>query len=361
MKSHIESGIFILLVLSFGMTRGQDPNFSQFNNNPIYYNPAMTGLHTGFHGYFTFRNQWPALPYDFKSYQFSAEVGDRNLPGAGGLGLFFSTDNQGIGYIKNLNLGISLGVRIPIVERLVSQIGIKASWFQKRINWDDLVFPDELSEKLGNILPTNFINPDRNVINAADFGAGGLIQGANPNNNLNIILGFAVDHLFQPNMSFLKTGEAPIPRKWVVHLDMLISTISGSLLSNADPNDLKINLGCYYQNQAGLNSIQAGLNLTKFGVYAGLWYKGAFGTYANSLMVLLAGYRYSFSEEMGIKFTYSYDMQMTGVLQGTGGAHEISLVLDLNNVSLFGGSGGGSNRIFEGGRQSGNPIECPQF
>ena len=355
---------FLLCILSMGTVHllGQDPNYSQFLNAPLYYNPAYTGLYTGLHARFSFRDQWPALPYDFKSYHFSADVGDRNLPGSGGLGIILNTDNDGLGFIKNFDLGITLSVRIPFSAMAIGQVGIKASWLQKSVRWDDFVFSDALSEKYGNIYQTGFIQPDRNVLNMPDFGVGGIVQFVNEPGSLSGTVGLAVDHLFEPDQSFLQTAKAPLPRKWVGHADMIIAVGSTSGFNVMDDDALKINPGIIYQNQGRLNTFQAGVNLTKFGIYVGLWYKGAFGTYSNGAMTFMGGYRYTFADNMNIKFTYSYDMQLTGALQGTGGAHEISLILEFGNISIFGGTSGSSRRGMPGSKGgNGAHMECSEF
>jgi hypothetical protein len=75
---------------------------------------------------------------------------------------------------------------------------------------------------------------------------------------------------------------------------------------------------------------------------------------------MLGGYRYVFADNFGVRFTYSYDMQLSGDLSGTGGAHEITLVLDFNSGGFLGGSGGGSRSgIRRGGYDS--RLECSEF
>ena len=69
----------------------------------------------------------------------------------------------------------------------------------------------------------------------------------------------------------------------------------------------------------------------------GAWYKTTFEDNPSYTMVLLAGYRYVFGENMSIKFMYTYDMEMGGALAGTGGAHEISMILNFNELNVFGG------------------------
>ena len=133
------------------------------------------------------------------------------------------------------------------------------------------------------------------------------------------------------------------------------------LNSASDP--LKIMVGGLYMNQSNLNSLQFGLNLLKYNIYLGCWYKSTLTGVVNSACAIVAGYKFNFYEDMSIKFMYSYDIQISGALQGTGGAHEISLILELDKFSLFGGGGGGSSIPGggAGGRKYGGPMECPTF
>jgi type IX secretion system PorP/SprF family membrane protein len=359
----LRSLILAAMIFLTGFTKGQDPNFSQFFNTPLYYNPAFTGLNAGVHGRFTFRDQWPNLPADFKSYYFSADIGDRNIPGSGGIGLIVESDNEGIAFINNLMIGLDIAVRIPIASNIISQVGIKAAVGQKHVDWDDFVFTDQLSERYGNIYQTQFIAPGENKKTFPDFGAGGLIQFTNAESSVYGTAGFAVDHIFQPDVSFISSGNAPLPRIWVVHTDFIISTGAASSSSTSGAGEpLKLNPGILYQNQNGLNSLELGLNLLKYNIYLGGWYKNTMGTDANSSIALLAGYRFYFAENMSIRFMYSYDLQISGYLQGTGGAHEISLILDFEKLQVFGhGGGGGGGYTPRGTYSKHSPVECSTF
>lgn len=345
---------------------GQDINYSQYFSTPLYYNPAFTGLNTGLRARFLFRDQWPTLPVDIKSYYFSADIGDRNLPGAGGIGLMVHSDDPGYGLISNLEAALTVGVRIPITAFMVAQVGVKAAVVQRLVNWDELVFSDQLDPKYGNIYQTGFIPPDADKRVYPDFAAGGILQFISPTGSINGNIGFACDHIFKPDQAFLSNASAPLPRKWVVHGDIVISSgySSSSFYRSAD-EPLKLNIGFLYQNQAKFNSLQVGLNMLKFNIYLGGWYKTVMTGNTGSSVVLLAGYRYNFAPDMSVKFIYSYDLQVSKSLSGTGGAHEISLVLEFGNVSLFGGSGGGGGRggFIPGGagRRGYSSMECPTF
>lgn len=363
-KPGIKSAILgILSVLISSSSLGQDPNFSQFFMNPIYYNPANTGINTGLRARFTYRDQWANLPVDFRSYAFTADLGDRNLPGSGGLGLTVNSDNEGLGFIRNLTVGLNIGVRIPLSSTMIAQVGLRASFLQKSLNWDDFVFTDQFSEKYGNIYPSSFQRPDINTKTVPDFGAGGVIQYSNETSSVIGSIGFAIDHFFQPDVSFLGTDKSPLPRKYVLHSDFIITTGSGyntnyntAIRGAGDP--LKLNPGFIYQNQNGLNAFQIGMNLLKYNVYLGGWYKNSSKPNAASSLALLAGYRYFFADEMSVKFMYSYDLQMSGPLQSAGGSHEISLVIEFGKLQVFGRGGGYTPRTTY---KKYLPIECSSF
>jgi len=361
MKKYVNIHIICILgmILIDPGVRGQDPNFSQFFNTPAYYNPAFTGLNTGLHARFTYRNQWPNLPASFKSYFFSADLGERNLPGSGGLGFIVNSDNEGVGFIRNLSMGLNLSVRIPLSDYMVSQVGIRASMVQKSVNWDDFVFTDQLSEKYGNIYNSAFAHPENNKRIFPDFGIGGLIQFSNDASRFNGSAGVAIDHFFQPDEGFLTTEKSPLPRKWVVHTDFIITTgddgYSSGTRGTGDP--LKLNPGIIYQNQDGMSALEAGFNLLKYNVYLGGWYKVSMGSNGSSILALVAGYRYKFAEDMSIKFIYSYDIQISGPARGAGGAHEISMILDFDKLTVFGGGNGG----YYPARMKYSQIECSSF
>ena len=319
---------------------GQDPNYSQWLNAPLYYNPAFTGVNSGIRARFSARDQWPNLQQDFRTYYFSADFGDRNLPGAGGIGLLVNKDNEGVSFIKDLTIGLTLSARIPISSKIITQVGIKGSLMQKWLMWNNLVFSDQLNPKYGNIYSAAVTPPDNQQKMFPDFGVGGLMQFINEEGNISGTAGFAVDHIFQPDESFFSVAKSPLPRKYIAHADFIISMGNGPS-SSQNPvrgfgDALKLNPGIIFQNQHGLSSIQIGLNMLKYNFYLGGYFKASSIYGASTSLMLLAGYRYMVSGGISMKFMYSYDLQVSKNLQGTGGAHEISLILEFRNISLSG-------------------------
>lgn len=340
-RNHFISVAWIVLTVMAGfVVRGQDPNYSQWLNAPLYYNPAYAGLNSGLKLRLSCRDQWPNLPVDFKTMYFSGDYGDRNLPGSGGVGLLVNRDNEGIGFIRNLSVSAVVAVRIPISYNLIIQVGLKGGIVQKWIQWTDFVFSDQLSGRYGYIGPTQLPEPENQTRLSPDFGAGGLMQYINTAGNVTLTAGISVDHLFQPDQSFIGVLKAPLPRKYTGHLDMVITLGDGPNSSQnpvkgfADP--LRLNPGILYQNQNNLQSFQIGVNALKYNIYLGGYFKATSVYGPTTSLMLLTGYRYILSSTTNIRFMYSYDLQISKNLQGTGGAHEISLIIEFKGMQMPG-------------------------
>ncbi|MBM3404152.1 MAG: type IX secretion system membrane protein PorP/SprF [Bacteroidetes bacterium] len=370
MKKVIITCLCFCVAIFLNVAWAQDPNYSQYFATPLHYNPAFTGINTGVRARFTYRNQWPTLLIPYKSYHFSADVGARQIPGSGGIGLMINSDNDGMGFIQNTMVGLTIAVRVPITSYIISQIGIKAAYVQKSVDWDDFIFTDQFDKRYGNILPSNFIPPNNNKVSYPDFGAGGILQFSTSEGIVSGSLGFAADHLFQPDQSFLMNQNDQLKRRFVVHADAVIDVEGNSSYTrNNQDKGLQINPAVLCQFQGKSDAISAGLNLSKYGFYLGAWYKSVLSDFYSGSAVLLGGFHYNFIEEVGFQIVYSYDMPMSKNLQGTGGAHEISLVFEFDSKSTFGlGGRSGSGRGFgrtgtysRWGRDSGNLEECPAF
>ena len=72
--------------------------------------------------------------------------------------------------------------------------GIKASFVQKSLDWENAVWGDQIDPALGAVLPTN--QPQGNNAIYADFNSGLLLFSKN------LFLGVSVDHLTRPKEIF---------------------------------------------------------------------------------------------------------------------------------------------------------------
>ena len=364
-------GILIAVILLATITgivpvTAQDPIFSQFYNNPIYYNPGYIGLNPGFRARFNYRDQWTGIPEDFKTYNFSLDVAERALPGSGGLGLLVLSDKAGTGLIKANNVGIGTAARVPLQENMVTQVGFMVSFVQKSLNYDALVFPDQLHPRYGNIYPTQFDIPDKNRVTYPDFSVGGVYRFAETGASIAGIqgtVGVAVHHVFQPNESFLNLNS-PLPRKLVINGDLVLEVDRGrssSYRNYRNSGSFKFNPGFIYEKQADFSTYSVGLNILKSSIYLGAWFRNqTFDLFKANDAMFTIGINAPFNRETRMKIMYSYDYIITDLRTAARASHEIAIVWEFDQFSMFGGSvNGGFNPGYRGGRV--REMECCPF
>jgi len=323
------AGILITSVLH---VKAQDVDFSQFFNNSTYYNPAYVGLTKGLKVRMNYRRQWTGLSGDFHAYDFSADVADRSLPGAGGIGIIATSNLQGLGSIKTSMVGLIPAVRIHINRFSVFQLGAMVSVVSRQVNWNNLVFSDQLDPRLGNIGPSSFPTPGSRPIIFPDFAVGGIYQMKI--NNVVGTFGFAVHHITQPDQSFLQ-DVSPLPREYVAHGDLVI-TLARHSGYYYRKREIKLNPGIFFKQQAAMQMLTFGANVYVSNVYFGFWYKDeVFSNRGFGTFVWLAGLEIPFGEDNRMKVMYSYDMNTLHNTNFTGPSHEISLIFELDNVRLI--------------------------
>jgi len=354
MKTKYFLSLLVFLSTTF-CAKSQDQNYSQFFNNSIYYNPAYAGLYNGIRTNFNYRNQWTNLPYDFNSYNVALDMSARGLPGAGGVGLIIHHNNEGEGMIKNLYAGLVLATRIHPNEDYAIQFGITTALAQKKIDWDGLVFPDQLDGKYGNIYSTNFTEPYRSDVIYPDFNFGSVLNYNSE--GMNARIGGSIHHIFQPKIGFVNT-ESQLYMKFVAHADAVIfieNNSTGQRKKGGGGDGARINPGFLFENQNGANSFSLGINAYKSFIYLGLWFRTEdINTQNLNSMVFLTGVNLPFSNDSRIKIMYSYDYVMNKLI-AVGGTHEIGIVFEFSNENVFGATSG------KGRRTNWGTIPCATF
>lgn len=285
-------------------------------------------------------------------FNFSADIADRNIPGAGGLGIIATNDQQGFGTLQTSVIGIIPSVRIPINNFSVFHLGAMVSLMSRQVNWDNLVFGDQLDPRLGNIGPSSFQSPGSGPIFFPDFSVGGIYQMQA--GNVTGTFGFAVHHVTQSDQSFLD-NIAPLPRKWVAHMDFIID-FQRHRGFYARARSFKLNPGILFESQDHMQLLSLGTNAYMQNIYAGLWYQNeVFQTSSISNMVWMVGMNVPFKNETRMKLIYSFVMNLSGNLSFPGPSHEINLIFELDNISLI------NPYRMRRSSKSRNSVECSPF
>ncbi|RZK89439.1 MAG: type IX secretion system membrane protein PorP/SprF, partial [Pedobacter sp.] len=156
----MRSGIkFVLLLLILPIiTMAQDNIYSQFYNAPIYLNPALTGQFEGdIRVNALYRNQWTGLSGDFSYLSASADLNLQKLNS--GVGLIFNRSSEGTAYLQKNNIALSYSYIIG-GEDFTLSFGLQGGITNQKLNWDRLVFGDQIDINAG-IIPGGISGAER--------------------------------------------------------------------------------------------------------------------------------------------------------------------------------------------------------
>lgn len=322
--------LFILIVCLFMASSAiaQDPYYTQYYNAPLYYNPAFTGIDKGLKIRINYRDQWPQYSDDLKSYNFSMDVAERFMPGAGGLGIIVNTNKEGNGFIKRNQIGGSFSARIRMGDYWISQFGLMISYIQKQIDNDDFIWGDQLDNLHGLLYPnSSFAGFPNQNISYADLNLG--YAAKYQKHYVSATFGVAVQHLTKPNESF-SSLEQRLARKYLFSSDFVI-------LQRSNPKmGFKFNPGLLYEYVGGYHTFTLGSNISKSVMYAGLWYRSKQSQIYNyqSVSALVGVNIPMVNKYSRLKLMYSYDISINN-MTGNGGAHEITLRFEFDQIHLF--------------------------
>lgn len=316
----------------FGLNaKAQDPNFSQFFLNSIYYNPALTGINDGFRAGTSYRNLWSAIPSKFNTGTASFDAAGVNKMG---LGLLASMDVEGEGKLRTTCISGNYSYRVLEAMNFRFQLGVTGQYVRKQVDWSQLVFSDQLDEVFGNVYGSSFISPSNEVAQYVDFGAGGALsfntgigEGRN-GKNMTGTVGVAMYHLAQPKDAFIGAGIDYLPRKLVVHGELKITSPT-FLYAPA----------FIYEHQSIMSTFQAGLNFSKVNMFAGMWFRNKSFTFNaqkyDSFIFNIGITRKMEKSNTKMKIGYSYDFTISRLKTSSFGTHELALTFEWGDKVLF--------------------------
>jgi len=303
------------------MAYGQDPVYSQYYNSPILTNPAFAGNNRGALVSISYRNQWPSIDNAYTTYSVAY---DQRWNKSSGVGLYVTADDSGNGALKTTKLGGIYSYRIRIVDDLYIKGALDVAFGQSRIDQSKLIFLDNLDPQFGLTTPGGVSFPTAEVISTApsrsyfDVSSGVLLYSSK------FYGGLSFKHMNTPNIDFLDdlTGEkGNLPIRWSLHggtqinLDRGNNGEYGTFIS---PNVLFVKQNDFWQANVG-----ALVNVSQ--MFGGLWLRHS-GNNSDSVIASVGG-------KSGIfKISYSFDYTVSGLSIGSGGSHEVSVVMNFDKL-----------------------------
>ncbi len=306
--------LLIVLVLFSGITNrvnGQDALFSQFYANPLYLNPALTGAERCTRLVMNYRNQPYPTFGSFSTYSFSVDTYTDRLNG--GVGLHILHDSQG-GLLDYTQAGILYAYHGRLSREWFVNFGMQATYINHRLNWSNLVFPDQFNPATGNIVnSTAETAPSGLSSHNIDFASGIVFY------NDDFYGGFSVHHLTQPGIEFFE-GEK-LPMRYTLHLGY--EFFPGGRSRRTQSGQVSFSPNLIVQSQGDFHRINYGLYANLQPITAGAWLRQSL-SYPNSLIFVLG------LKQVNYAIAYSYDYSLSGFSGFGGGAHELSVLLNFN-------------------------------
>ncbi|GAA4423764.1 hypothetical protein GCM10023188_02930 [Pontibacter saemangeumensis] len=316
----------------------QDVHLTQQYANRLYLNPAFAGINSSWSVALSHRNQWPALNGSFITNQLAA---DYRIPGTkSAASLLVQQDRAGVGGLQKWQVAGGYAYHTNLSSKWAMSAGLQAAVASLRVNFDNLVFGDQLSDK-GIVAVTSAEASSFEPSYYVDFTVGGLAYTDQ------FWAGLTAAHLNRPGYGFNRETELPIRYIAIAGYKFYTKTYEeqGQLF------ELSFSPTATFMHQQNLNRLDIGLYTIYTPLTLGLIYKGVpvtGGTNQDQTLSVIAGLQLR-----SIRLGYSHDVGLQGFSAEAGGANEISLVFEPSDF----------NNLFKSrsGRKLNRNIVCPAF
>jgi type IX secretion system PorP/SprF family membrane protein len=333
MKKTLIPALFCVLFST--LSTAQDPIFSQYYAMPLQMNPAFAGSAFAPRFGLAYRHQWPGFSNAYQTYGVFYE---QRIPRINsGIGFHLEGDNAGDGILRGTRFSTNYAYRLMFTKSVGVRIGIEAGFIQNSLNWDKLIFPDELDAIDGQIYTTMEQRPDQLTYTRLDLSSGLMVFGEN------FWAGFALKHLNTPNETFLLINNnvsRGLPLRYTLHGGVDITLRESNKKSAGafvSPNLLFVSQGPYQQVNVG-----AYTGVGSF--FMGLWYRHTVDQNQDAA-IILAGFR-----EGAFKIGLSYDASVSRLATVSGGSYELTMSVYLDQ-----------DKYLKKKNKQPNTAECPRF
>lgn len=311
--------ISVMFCCLFGRksTLAQDAHFTQFYAAPTLLNPAFVGTSVQSRFGMNYRNQWPAIPKAFVTYNASY---DQYLPEiSSGIGFLMNHDQAGDGALSNTSVALQYAYEIRLNRLFSLRPALQLGYTRKTLHQDRLIFGDQLIRDGADV---SYEILDVRPVGLMDFSSGALIYSEK------LWFGVSQHHINEPNET-VTSGISQLQRKFSVHGGYRVKYRNPRKRSSKKDFVFAFN----YKDQGPYNQLDVGAYVEMNPMVFGIWYRG--------LPTKDNGYQYANRDGLNIvvgyqdrnyKIGYSVDVNLSQLpVANTGGAHEISIIYEWAN------------------------------
>lgn len=301
MKAHLKK-ILTLLFCTAHALMAQDPHFSQYQNLPVYLNPAHTGNGLEhLRATAVYRNQWASVSSPFSTQGFMID----KAVGRFGFGLSVIKNGAGSAGMNQLFLNGNLAYHIPAGTYSKLSCAVQAGMFQKSFNPSNLTFDSQFMEDAGYdpSLPSGELFYNTGIIRP-DLGFGMMYQRGLTSRKIKFkpFGGIAFSHINKPKETFFVDNNT-LPVRQTYHFG---AGIQLSEKTELKPISVVMIQDHHHELYAGvmMNYLLPNLNKLQFGMMAR----------NNDALIAYAGYQIS-----NLFIGTSYDINTSSLKKATGG------------------------------------------
>lgn len=310
--------LYTLFILLTKLIVSQDAQYTQFYAAPIHLNPAFAGSSVESRLAANYRNQWTETPNSWQNYSISY---DRFFPSINsGIGILAYRDQAGQGALSNTSVGLQYAYEVRVKRHLYFRPSFEMSYHVKSINFNDLLFTDQLIREFNPAsLESNITEP----VTFLDFASGFIF------NSKVFWVGASIHHLGEPDESLYGQSGAILQRKYSIHGGYRLKL--KNQFNKRTKNEMVF--AANFKKQGTYDQLDLGIYFELSPLVIGAWYRtlpfksNGYAQFNHDAISIILGYHFG-----KYKIGYSYDITVSQLGVGsTGGSHEISIIYEWAN------------------------------
>ncbi len=325
--SHVKAAFTYFLPLFFTLftarVLAQDVSFSQPYAQPLYLNPAYSGVEQFSRVGAGFRYQWGQLGAPYTTYALYADHYFDEW--SSGVGIMAVSDRQPNGALLQTSLGASYAYNLRLAQETFVRFGLQALLGLTAIRPASLVFPDMLDEYGNPVGAAEAYAAEQKAY--FDMAVGAVFS------HRMLYAGVALQHLMGRPEQQVMGQPVGVPRKLTLHGGLNIpiglrrqfaGSYRGELTGSLTISPSVI---CLFQDDYKNYAVGSYLNLKGFS--AGFFYKSEMASSA-SFFSLSAGYG---GRTWGFMYTFDFGRLSREAKVYAANTHEFSLMFKIQNLS----------------------------
>lgn len=221
MKRYLKKAFAGLLVGMSLTGYAQDVHYSQFYENALLRNPALTGIFTGDYKIgLNYRNQWAAVSNPYSTVMISGETRilvNREIADYLSFGLAANFDKAGSVNMTSTQVfpAISYNKALEDQYHTYLSVGLSAGYITRSIDWSKAQTSNQWQNGIYNPGNSTGENATYKSRNNYDIGAGiSLNSSLDLDGTFNYYLGVSAYHINTPTQEFTGADPVNLPMKW---------------------------------------------------------------------------------------------------------------------------------------------------